>query len=167
VPSRNPNPKAQTHNRREQNETTGRKNVKGPAGSPNSLFSRLAQTPEGRAQLAAWRALAKNTGRPPGARDGTTKRVREKDAAKAKAEAQRLVKLMEEKFDIPKEGFAREALETAVTEMRKKELASKDRLAAARLVLEWTKAKPAAESNVTIKKAEDFLADLAKDAENE
>ena len=74
---------------------------------------------------------------------------------------------MEEKFDIPKEGFAREALETAVTEMRKKELASKDRLAAARLVLEWTKAKPAAESNVTIKKAEDFLADLAKDAENE
>jgi hypothetical protein len=36
-----------------------------------------------------------------------------------------------------------------------------DRLKAAKLVLEFTKAKPAAKNDVTIRRAEDFLEDLA------
>lgn len=108
-------------------------------------------------------------GRPHGALDGTTTIEREKSIAAAKAEAKRLVQLMEQNgSNVPKDGFAREALETAVEIVRRKEISPKDQLAAARLVLEFTMAKPASESNVTVKKAEDFLADLAsqdKDSE--
>jgi hypothetical protein len=38
---------------------------------------------------------------------------------------------------------------------------AKDRLAAARLVLDITKAKPAAKNELTIQRAEDLLEDLA------
>ncbi|MGC3025839.1 hypothetical protein ACPUER_11915 [Burkholderia sp. DN3021] len=145
------------------NPKTGRKNVQ---GSPRqSHFAKLSQTPEGRAQLAEWRArrgTKRGLGRPHGALDGTTTIEREKSIAAAKAEAKRLVQLMEQSgSNIPKDGFAREALETAVEIVRRKEISPKDQLAAARLVLEFTMAKPASESNVTVKKAEDFLADLA------
>lgn len=152
------------------NPRTGRKNVKGTP-RPNSHFAKLSQTPEGRAQLAEWRALRgtkKGLGRPPGALDGTTASERGKDLAKARAEAKQLVKLMEQtNSNIPKEGYAREALEVAVEEMRREKVTSKDKLSAARLVLEYTMSKPASESSVTVKKAEDFLADLAKGLEAE
>jgi hypothetical protein len=39
----------------------------------------------------------------------------------------------------------------------------KDKLTAARLVLEFTKAKPAAQAELTVKRAEDYLADIAKE----
>jgi hypothetical protein len=51
-----------------------------------------------------------------------------------------------------------------VTEMRRKDLLPKDKLAFARTVLEWSMAKPAAETNLNVKRAEDFLNDLANEA---
>ncbi len=36
-------------------------------------------------------------------------------------------------------------------------------LTAARLVLEFTKAKPAAQAELTVRRAEDYLAEIAKD----
>ncbi len=42
---------------------------------------------------------------------------------------------------------------------------TRDRLAAARLVLDFCKQKPASKNEHTITKAEDFLAALAKDSE--
>lgn len=58
--------------------------------------------------------------------------------------------------------FARQALTEAVANMYGTGVL-KDRLAAARLVLEYTMQKPAAKSEVTVKNAEDFLKELAKE----
>ena len=115
--------------------------------------------------MAAWRATAwAKSGRPKGATDGFTAHTRKKMIAKAKAEAKEIVKRMEEKgYAIPKDAAAREAFETVVTEMRRTDLLPKDKLAFARTVLEWSMAKPAAESTVTVKRAEDFLDDLANE----
>ena len=74
-----------------------------------------------------------------------------------------MVKYMSEKkgFEIPKNEFAKEAIEAAVESMRMDAINVKDKLAAARLVLEFTMAKPASSSEVTVKTAESFLADIA------
>jgi hypothetical protein len=115
--------------------------------------------------MAEWlkKAHAK-AGRPKGATDGYSKYRRDKMIAEATAEAKVIVKRMEEKgIVIPKDAAAREAFETVVTEMRRKDLLPKDKLAFARTVLEWSMAKPAAESTVTVKKAEDFLDEIAGD----
>lgn len=72
-----------------------------------------------------------------------------------------------EGYAIPKDDYARQAIETVLEVMNLENIAPKDRLAAAAKLLEYTMAKPAAESNVTVKKAEDFLAELAKDQDNE
>lgn len=139
-----------------------------PKGTPKSKtpgFAELAKTPEGRAQMAEWRKLAIGKGgRPKGATDGFSAYRRQKMIAKAAAEAKVIVKAMEDKgIVIPKDAAAREAFETVVTEMRRKDLLPKDKLAFARTVLEWSMAKPAAETNVTVKKAEDFLSEIAGD----
>lgn len=57
---------------------------------------------------------------------------------------------------------AKEALETTIHIMRKPG-DKKVQLAAARQVLEWTKAKPAAKSDITVNKAEAWLAAISED----
>jgi hypothetical protein len=120
--------------------------------------------------MAEWRQRAYTNangkggpGRRPGSKDGYTQTELKKQRAKAKAEAIEIVKNMEKKFDIPKDEFGREALTTAVEIMRIDAINAKDKLAAARTVLEWTMAKPAAQNEVTVKRAEDFLADIANE----
>lgn len=56
---------------------------------------------------------------------------------------------------------AEEALVYAVSVVREENIPVKDRLAAARTVLEWTKSKPVAKSAVTVSAAEDWLAAVA------
>lgn len=86
----------------------------------------------------------------------------------AKDEAKRMVRIMEKKgFEIPENEFAREAIEAAVETMRMEAISPKDKLTAARLVLDFTKAKPAAQTELTVKRAEDFLAEIAKDLNKE
>jgi flagellum-specific peptidoglycan hydrolase FlgJ len=63
----------------------------------------------------------------------------------------------------PENEAAEEALLTALTVMRAPG-DSRNKLAAAKLVLEFTKAKPQAKSEVTLKSAENWLASLAEDA---
>jgi hypothetical protein len=60
--------------------------------------------------------------------------------------------------------FAREALHSALSIMRM-EITQKDRLAAARLVLDFTKAKPAQKSEITVNKAEEWLAQVTQQNE--
>jgi hypothetical protein len=131
-----------------------------------NLFKRMQQTEEGRNLWKLWTdkrfAPGVKLGRPAGAFDGANRTQRNKIKAKAKAEAKVIVTLMEKKgFEVPKHEFAREAIETAVEIMRINEMNPKDKLAAARTVLEWTMAKPVAQSEVSIKRAEDFLALVA------
>jgi hypothetical protein len=90
--------------------------------------------------------------------------MRAKAFAHAQAEAKEIVTLMESKgMEIPKDEFGREALEAGVAIMRLTDISPKDRLAAASLVLTYTMAKPASESTVNVKKAEDFLSELASE----
>lgn len=125
-----------------------------------NLFVRLQQTEEGRRLWKLWtdKRFAGAIGRPRGNYPGYSKSQRDAHKQKAKAEAKEIVKLMENKgFEVPKAEFAREGIETAVEIMRMSEISPKDKLAAARTVLEWTMAKPVAQSEVSIKRAEEFL----------
>lgn len=133
--------------------------IKDPA---KNLFVRMQQTEEGRKLWDLWRAKRHapgvRLGRPPGSVTGYSGSQYKKQKAKAKAEAKEIVALMEKKgFEIPKAEFAREAIEVAVEIMRTDAMNAKDKLSAARTVLEWTLSKPVAVSEVNVKKAEDFL----------
>ena len=133
----------------------------------------MQQTEEGRALWKIWtdrrfaKPNGKGPGRPRGSIDGYSKYELTQQRKKAKAEAKEIVKYMEEKkgMVIPKADFAREAIEAAVETMRMEAISPKDKLTAARLVLDFTLAKPAAQTEVTVKKAEDFLADIAAEME--
>jgi hypothetical protein len=83
----------------------------------------------------------------------------------AKADAERIVAIMVKENDIDDE-YAVEALKTAVEIMREP-AQNRDRLTAARMVLDFTKTKPAAKSEVTIGKAEAFLESLLDSDEEE
>lgn len=142
------------------NRTKGHQRFK--KKDPNNLFYRMQQTEEGRRLWKLWtdkRFIPGQTaGRPHGSYNGYSRVQRNIHKAKAKAEAKEIVALMEQKgYEVPKKEFARESIETAVEIMRMSEISPKDKLAAARTVLEWTMAKPVAQSEVSIKKAEDFL----------
>ena len=65
---------------------------------------------------------------------------------------------MAEKHNIEDE-YSQEALETAVEIMRVPG-ETRERLSAARLILDYTKSKPVSKSEVAVSKAEDFLASL-------
>lgn len=141
--------------------------VKQPQKAPKkNYFSTLMETPEGRALRKQWsNKPKKNAGRPKGVPDGHRKETIEPLRNKAKAEAEKVVEIMSDKFDIEDE-HAKEALKTAVEVMRV-DGATRERLQAARLVLDFTKSKPANKSEVTIGKAEDFLASLLTDDDKE
>lgn len=68
---------------------------------------------------------------------------------------------MAEQYGIEDE-YAKAALETAVEVMRVPG-DNRERVAAARLVLDFCRAKPASKNELSISKAEDFLASLVED----
>lgn len=127
----------------------------------------MQQTEEGRALWNLWRDKRKGSklGRPRGSTEGYLKTERDKIKAKAKAEAIEIVKYMENEkgYEIPKREFAKEAITTAVEIMRRDDISPKDKLSAAKAVMEWTLAKPAIETNMNVRTAESFLEDIAKE----
>ena len=143
------------------------KTAKQPQKAPkNNYFSTLMSTPEGRELRKQWSTKPrKNAGRPKGVPDGYTKHEIEPIRAKAKKEAKEVVKIMADKYDI-EDDYSREALETAVEVMRVPG-ETRERLAAARLVLDFTKSKPVSKSEVAVAKAEDFLASLLTEDEED
>jgi hypothetical protein len=131
----------------------------------NHYFSNLMKTPEGRALRKEWSTKKrKNPGRPQGVPDGHTAETIAPVRAQAKKDAEKVVKIMSEKYNIEDE-YQKEALQTAVEVMRI-DGQTRERLAAARLVLDFTKSKPASKSDVSISRAEDFLASLLTDEES-
>ena len=127
-----------------------------------NYFSTLMETPEGRELRRQWSTKKrKNPGRPKGVPDGYRKHQIEPIRDAAKKEAEKLVNIMAEKYDI-EDDYAKEALTTAVEVMRVPG-ETRERLAAARLVLDFTKQKPVAKSEVSIGKAEEFLSSLLED----
>ena len=132
----------------------------------SNYFSTLMSTPEGRALRKQWsNKPKKNAGRPRGTPDGYTAEMIKPIRKQAKADAERIVAIMAKENDIDDE-YAVEALKTAVEIMREP-AQNRDRLTAARMVLDFTKTKPAAKSEVTIGKAEAFLESLLDSDEDE
>lgn len=140
---------------------------KHPQKAPkNNYFATLMQTEEGRALRREWsKKPRKNAGRPRGVPDGFRKEQIEPIRAKVKAEAKEVVEIMAKEFDIEDE-YAKAALETAVEVMRMVG-DNRERVAAARLVLDFTKQKPASKSELAVSKAEDFLASLIEDEDGQ
>lgn len=131
----------------------------------NNYFSTLMSTPEGRAKRKEWSNKArKNAGRPRGVPDGHRKETIEPLRKKAREEAKKVTQIMSKKYNI-EDDYAKEALSTAVEIMRL-DGEVRSRLAAARLVLDFSKSKPATKSDVSISKAEDFLTSLLKEEEH-
>ena len=117
------------------------------------------KTPEGRALRKQWSTKPKkNSGRPVGVVDGYTAAQLVPIREKARAEADKVVAIMSEQFDINDE-YSKEALRAAVSIMREP-AQNRDKLTAARLVLDFTRSKPAASVEVTVGKAESFLSSL-------
>ena len=124
----------------------------------NHYFSNLMKTPEGRALRKQWsNKPKKNSGRPVGVVDGYTAEQLVPIREKARKEAERIVAIMSEQFDV--DDFGKEALQAAVAIMREP-AQNRDKLTAARLVLDFTRSKPAASVEVTVGKAESFLSSL-------
>lgn len=86
--------------------------------------------------------------------------------SKAEKTAKRKVKIMADEHNI-EDSASKRALEYAVSVIEANVDATRDRLAAARLILDFTKQKPASKNEHTINKAEDFLAALAKEPDAE
>ena len=114
-------------------------------------------------------AAAKRRGK--GGRAGVPDGMRKPEAmakwAEARSSAKETVQTMVEKQIISDDEKANEALETAITVMRGPSTHQKEKLSAARLVLDFTRAKPAQKSEVSITKAEDWLALVTADAVKE
>jgi len=83
-----------------------------------NFFSTLMETPEGRELRRQWSTKPrKNAGRPKGVPDGYRKHEIEPIRAKAQKEAEEVVRIMSEKYNI-EDKYAQEALQTAVEIMR-------------------------------------------------
>lgn len=132
---------------------------KGHQKGKKNYFAKLMETEEGRALRKQWSTKKrKNAGRPKGTPDGYTLEAITPIREQAKKDAERIVAKMTKDNNIDDE-YAVEALKAAVEIMREPGQ-NRDRLTAARMVLDFTKTKPAAKSEVTIGKAEAFLESL-------
>jgi len=84
------------------------------------------------------------------------------EKAKAEHEAKRIMAIMEQQGQLPEmDDLAKEALLNVLTMMRQPGNV-KDKHSLARTILEYTKAKPASKSDVTVRTAEDFLDEIAE-----
>ena len=97
-------------------------------------------------------------GRPLNVPDGYSKETIKPIIDSAKEDAQKAVSIMKKEYDID-DPRAEEALETAVEIMRTP-VHNRDRLQAAKLILDFTKVKPVNKSEITVGKAEEFLSSL-------
>jgi len=106
-------------------------------------------------------------GRPAGLPIGVNRETHKRFVKQARLEATLTMKKLEAAGVIDEaDGQAKEALHCALTIMRTGDLTVKDRLAAARTVLEWTKAKPAQKTELTVTKAEEWLEAVTQDNGN-
>ncbi len=125
------------------------------------------KTPEERralsAKLNAGRDLAKiGGGRKAGVPISRTNKQHAQVLSDQQPHIERIIKKMADQGILPDDPRAVEALTAAVVVLRTVESA-KDRLAAARLVLDFTKSKPTSKIEHTVKTAEDLLDEMDDD----
>lgn len=125
--------------------------------------------PEYRARVAAGQAKAnKRKQENPkanwryGIPDGMRREEAEAEWAFARMYAKEVTKIMIEKEQIPDDPKVTKAFEAAV-EVLESPMSQAIKLQAARLLLDFLKAKPAQKNEVTVKNAEDWLAQVIND----
>lgn len=101
-------------------------------------------------------------GRPFGATDGYNARTRAIALEKAKEQVKKDMANIKKTMELSE--MAEEALEGALTVLRAP-ASQQTKLTAAKLILEFTKSKPVAKSEVSVNKAEEWLASLSHDLE--
>jgi hypothetical protein len=134
-----------------------------PKGKPPAFYQNLSteeRSALGRKAKAAQVAQGKQGARKHRCPSGWTNRQYLLFLEDAKSETKRIFKIMEKQGLTPEDKMARDALNVAF-EMIAEPLSARDRLAAVRTVLDFTKMKPATKTDLTIKTAEDFLDELA------
>jgi hypothetical protein len=95
-------------------------------------------------------------------------RAHEVEAARAEAgaKAKEIIDTVADKLNI-EDDKAKASLEFAISVVKDATVNVKDRIAAARLTLDFTQPKPASRTELEIKKAEDFLDALAETDDTE
>jgi hypothetical protein len=106
----------------------------------------------------------KNAGRKKGVPSAYTAAQWEAHRAAQKPIIQRIMKKMSANGQLPDDPNAQEAMKEAMVVLRS-QVPWQGKLAAARLVLDFTKSKPTTKAEVTVKSAEDYLDDMAEDKE--
>ncbi|MFC6621984.1 hypothetical protein [Novosphingobium panipatense] len=134
-----------------------------PKAAPRGPWAGL--TPEQRSEYAR-KLAAKRKGPSGGRRVGVPRTLTVEQFEARKAEqtiiVERIMKKMAENDQLPDDPRAVEALKESMVILRTQEDA-KLKLAAARLVLDFTKAKPTSKQEITVKTAEDYLDEIADD----
>lgn len=125
----------------------------------------MGRPPEDR--TAYFRALvarrkSKRGGKPHGVPRRMTVAQYEAHQAAQKPIIAKILKKMSDKGQLPDDPRAVEALSEAMTVLRGPQTA-KDKIAAARLILDFTKAKPTTKVEHTVRTAEDILDEMAED----
>lgn len=138
-----------------------------PKGKPRGPWANM--TPEERsahsAKLNAGRDLkaqAAKGGRKAGVPRNLTQKQHQQLIDEQQVEIDRIMKKMADQGILPDDPRAEEALRETMSVLRTSE-AARDKLAAARLVLDFTKSKPTAKVEHTVKTAEDFLDEMGDD----
>lgn len=117
--------------------------------------------------LRKWREAGNRLGRAQGQQDGVRKKDFLKRLAVAKVNAERAIKVMaDENIWKADNDVASKAMQTAIEIMLSQEGTTQSRLAASKVVLEYTQQKPISKSETTLKTAEEFLASII-DTDNE
>lgn len=113
-------------------------------------------------QIGIDRGISTNPGRKKGVPSKYTAPQYALLLAQELPKAQRIMKQMASNGIIPEDAMAIESLTSALVVLRTAET-NKDKLAAATLILNFTKAKPTAKIEHTIRTAEDYLDELGED----
>lgn len=132
-----------------------------PKARPRGPWAKM--TPEQRSEYSKRLAAQKkgpSGGRKKGVPFALTSAQYEARLAEQTPIVKRIMKKMADNGQLPDDPRAVEALEQSMIVLRTQEDA-KTKLAAARLVLDFTKAKPTTKHEVTVKTAEDYLDELA------
>lgn len=141
---------------------TCKKPNKNRAAEYRSLCEKAPGYPEYLSFIMRTRLKYANPGKPVGSADGYGKRK----LALAREAAKEQVKkdMANIKKTVELTDMAEEALEGALKVLREP-TSQATKLSAAKLILEFTKSKPVAKSEVSVNKAEEWLASLAHDIE--
>jgi hypothetical protein len=140
-----------------------------PSAALSAHMKRRWADPEYRTKTKAQLLATRNTQARLGVPDGMRKPDADAAWAHAAALADRFIKIMEDKGELPEVVVPGSEAEMATEALREAFKISvgphgvKERIAAINTVLNFTKSKPESKSKLTVNKAEEWLAELATD----